>query len=56
MPVREKIELKMKNGCYQVTGLVNRTDPYVGKVLEEEAVQKLILEAKQYGELTVTIK
>lgn len=54
--MREKIDLKMKNGRYQVAGLVNRTEPFIGKVLNEEEVQKLILEAKQYGELTVNIK
>ena len=54
--MRQKIDIKMKNGRYKVVGLSNRKEPYVGSVIEEKQLDELILEAKRNGELTVNIK
>lgn len=54
--MRERVDLEYKRGTYIVRGLVNRTEPIIGFAIDEKEVQKLILEAKQYGELTVNIK
>ncbi len=54
--MREKVELESKGGRYVVRALTNRTEPHIGKAISEEDVQKLILEAKQYGELVINIK
>lgn len=54
--MKEKVDLSYKNGVYLVMGLVNRTEPCIGKVLETGDVDELILEAKRRGKLTVSIR
>jgi hypothetical protein len=53
--MREKIQLEAKGGRYVVRGLVNRTEPHIGKALSEEEVQALVQEAK-WNDLQVVIK
>jgi hypothetical protein len=53
--LREKIILKTKGSAYIVQSLENRITPFVGNVLNEGEVTKLLLEAKVSGALTVKV-
>jgi hypothetical protein len=53
--LREKIILKAKGSAYIVQSLENRITPFVGNVLNEGEVTKLLLEAKVSGALTVKV-
>lgn len=53
--LKEKIILKAKNSAFIVQSLENRITPQTGSVITAEAVEKLLLEAKVSGCLTVKI-
>lgn len=53
--LKEKIILKFRNGSYVVQSLENRITPFIGNVLNEGEVSKLLLEAKVHGALTVKV-
>lgn len=53
--LKEKVTLKTKGSTYIVVALENRIDPQVGYGLIAADVEDLLLEAKQYGRLTVKI-
>jgi hypothetical protein len=53
--LKEKISLRYQGGRYIVTALENRLSPSVGYALTADAVEKLLLEAKVSGCLTVKI-
>jgi hypothetical protein len=53
--LREKIILKSKDKVYVVQSLENRIEPRVGTALNKEDVEKLLLEAKVHGALTVKV-
>jgi hypothetical protein len=53
--LKEKVTLKTKGSTYIVVALENRIEPQVGYGLIAADVEDLLLEAKQYGRLTVKI-
>jgi len=53
--LREKIILRAKGGAYVVQSLENRIEPRVGSALNDAAIEKLLLEAKVHGALTVKV-
>ena len=53
--LKEKIILKAKGSAYVVQSLENRIEPRVGSALNEAAIEKLLLEAKISGALTVKV-
>lgn len=53
--LREKIVLKYQGTRYVVQSLENRVEPRIGLALGKEDVEKLLLDAKVHGALTVKV-
>lgn len=53
--LREKIVLKYQGTRYVVQSLENRIEPRIGLALAKEDIDKLLLEAKVSGALTVKV-
>lgn len=53
--LREKIILKAKGSAYVVQSLENRIEPKIGSALSVADVDKLLMEAKLHGALTVKV-
>ena len=53
--LREKIILKAKGSAYVVQSLENRIEPKIGSALSVADVDKLLMEAKIHGALTVKV-
>lgn len=53
--LKEKIILKSKGDAYVVQSLENRITPKTGTAITADAVEKLLLEAKVSGCLTVKV-
>jgi len=53
--LKEKIILKAKGSGYVVQSLENRIEPRVGIALAKEDIEKLLIEAKVSGALTVKV-
>ena len=53
--LKEKIVLKYHGARYMVKSLENRIEPRIGQGLSKEDIEKLLLEAKVSGCLTVKV-